>query len=105
MQSDLKCYRCEGVLEKLPESVPKVAFFECLTCGWHFAKVPGKNLHDRWLSPLSIVLYSIIYAKDPSEHSESIADSISQREDADLIIREIDQEIAHPKQKVSEILN
>ena len=100
-----QCPRCKSMLVQNKETSSTMAFFDCPSCHWHFAQEPGKGLHDRWLSPLSIALYSQIFEEHPENTAEANAETLlSQRSDmiTPLLI-EIDRELVAPTQKVSEI--
>ena len=107
--SEEKCLRCvDIVLSLLPESSKEVQFYKCPKCGRNFAKKPGQQLHDRWLSPISLVLYLVTSNKDPRERIDDIADLfIEQRNLNELstIVHEIDRELNEPTQRVTEILD
>jgi len=102
-----KCPRCGGPLVMDSDSDATMTFYNCPSCPWHFAQKPGQGLHDRWLSPLSIALYSQIFEKHPDQTAEENAKALlSQRPDLIAeILREIDRELESPTQKVSEIFN
>ena len=57
------CLRCPSVeLEALP-SPENITFYRCSKCKREFAQQAGESLTERWTGPLSLVLYSIIFAK------------------------------------------
>ncbi len=101
-----KCPRCGGPLVLSPDSDATITFYDCLSCPWYFAQIPGQDLHDRWGSPLSIALYSQIFEKHPEQTAEENAKALlSQRPDMiAAILDEIGRELQSPTQKVSEIL-
>jgi len=102
-----KCPRCEGSLVLDPDTTATITYYNCSSCPWHFAQKPGQGLHDRWLSPLSIALYSQIFEKHPDQTAEENAKALlSQRPDMiAAILDEIDRELESPTQKVSEIFD
>jgi len=102
-----KCPRCGGSLVRSPDTTATITFYDCPSCPWHFAQEPGKSLHDRWLSPLSIALYSQIFEKHPDRTAEENARALqSQRPDLiSSILSEIERELESPTQKVSEIFD
>ena len=102
-----KCPRCGGSLVLDPDTTETITYYNCPSCPWHFAQAPGKGLHDRWLSPLSIALYSQIFEKHPDQTAEENAKALlSQRPDLiAAILNEIDRELESPTQKVSEIFD
>ena len=100
------CIRCkEGILKIQKESNNDVEFFTCNSCGWHFARSPGEELHDRWLSPLSLILYSQIFESDPRTSGEKNARYLAEEmpDKISLFIEEIERELNHPTQKVSQL--
>lgn len=104
-----KCLRCnDQSLRLLSDSTAEITFYECPQCGRHYAKKPGEELHDRWLSPISLVLYLVIFHRDPREHIDRIADLFIKqrnRDELSTIVHEIDWELKEPTQCVSEILD
>jgi len=100
------CPRCHSeslVLDS--DSTEAISFYYCSHCHSHFARGYGESLQDRWLSPISIVLYSQIFERDPQKTGESNAQILLEtRPDlVSRIISEIERELASPTQKVSEI--
>ena len=81
-------------------------FFVCPKCHRHYAKGKGESLHDRWLSPLAIPLYGVIFEKDPVQFAPRIAESIQGQQSSEFIemlLIDIEEELQHPKQHVSEL--
>jgi DNA-directed RNA polymerase subunit RPC12/RpoP len=106
--SEEKCLRCDdAVLRLLPESSEEIKFYRCPTCGWNYVKGQGESLHDRWLSPISLVLYLVTSTKDPRERIDQIAALFIEQRDRDelsTLVYEIDRELREPTQRVTEIL-
>ena len=100
-----KCPKCGGSLALSPDTTAAITFYDCPSCPWHFAEEPGHGLHDRWLSPLSIALYSGIFEKHPDQTAKANAKALlSQRSDMiSPILNQIDREIESPTQRVSDI--
>ena len=107
-RSKEKCLHCDdAVLRLLPESSRTVKFYMCPKCGRNYAKGRGESLHDRWLSPISLVLYLITSNKDPRERIDQIAGLFIEqrnRDELSTLVREIDRELREPTQRVTEIL-
>ena len=103
------CLRCKSIkLEILPESTKQIAFYSCPECQHHYAKKLGQSLHDRWLSPLSIALYPIIFNPNPQNQVKDIADLLKRdfsQEKIKILIKEISDELINPKQKLKDILD
>ena len=62
---------------------------------------------DRWLSPISLVLYGIIFSRHPQTDAAQITDHFiagHTRETLALIVDDIREELARPKQRVRDIL-
>ncbi len=74
-----------------------------------FTRSPGMTtLHDRWSSPISHVLYYVIFAPDPPAEAERVAATVAEersREEIGTLIEEIRLELADPVQQVRDILN
>jgi len=102
-----KCPRCGGPLVMDPDSDATMTYYNCPSCPWHFAQKAGQDLHDSWLSPLSIALYSQIFERHPDQTAEENAKALlSQRPDLiTAILDEIDRELDSPTQKLSEIFD
>lgn len=102
----MKCLRCEdGELEKQEESTEEMQFLTCKECGRRYARGPGGELHDRWLSALSLILYSQIFVRDPRTTGADNARRLAERwpDGIDSMIEEIERDLDHPTQRVSEI--
>lgn len=109
MSSAQYCLRCKSAeLEVLPLSNERITFFQCPECQRQFAQTPGKGLAERWLGPISLVLYGTIFSECPQDRAESIAAYFRQHETperCEWIVSEIRQELAHPTQQVRDILD
>jgi len=103
------CLRCETTpLALLPESNDQIAFYECPSCHRHFAQKSGWGLCDRWLSPISLVLYGVQFEPKPQAHYQSVAQSLlhdRSREEIVRMIDEIERELKKPTQQVRDILS
>lgn len=101
-----QCFRCAGKLQdNTPPEVTGIKFFACTDCGAGYAKKPGQELHDRWLMPLSVVLYPVIFDREPHLKAKAVAKSLIEQQNTDLLkLKEhILQEIKTPKQMISQI--
>jgi hypothetical protein len=102
------CLRCETTqLDVLPDSNDQITFYECPSCHRQFAQTPGRGLCDRWLSPISLVLYGMQFEAKPQMHYQSIARSLlhdRSRREVELMVEEIDRELSKPTQQVRDIL-
>jgi hypothetical protein len=103
------CLRCKNItLKILPDSTDQITFYSCPKCQRHYTKKLGQSLHDRWLSPLSIALYPIIFNPNPQSQAKDIADLLNRDlslEKIKILLNEINNELIHPKQKLKEILD
>lgn len=105
----LWCLRCpKEKLEKLSSPSNEITFFECKKCKRNYTKRHGKDLHDRWLSAISLILYPIIFSKDPVTDSKRVANRFIQgsykRTLLKRITEEIELELSKPTQNVKDIL-
>jgi hypothetical protein len=105
------CLRCKSVrleLEEFYGTRDRIDFYFCPQCQWRFAKRTGRGLCDRWLSPLSTVLYEIIFEPHPQDKASAVAADILTylpSEEVQLIKSEIQRELEHPTQQVRDILD
>lgn len=116
----MQCLRCGEALRELdgPEGI---RFFRCAPCKRDYALRPGGNLVDRWLSPISLVLYPIIYSTRPQDDVERVVrmlrtpceedrDDLDEESEEDhrakvaTIVSDIRAELARPTQRVRDIL-
>jgi hypothetical protein len=105
MVSDNSCLRCVEVeLEPLP-SPEGLLFLRCPACGREFARPAGGALRERWLGPLSIALYPVIFDKRPQNNVAGVAAQFRSRERQELtsLVAEIRLEISDPTQAVRDI--
>jgi len=108
---DEKCLRCSDVtLEALPAHAD-IRFFRCPRCAREYARREGAGLTGRWLSPISLVLYPIIFSSRPQEEAARVVELFldgrtvaKTREDFREIVDEIRGELAQPTQVIREIL-
>ena len=80
----------------------------CSLCPAQYTRSSDGSLTDRWLSPISLVLYFIIFSKDPREDVPRAIENIRQNHSAELlsnIVSDIRRELDEPKQRVRDILN
>jgi hypothetical protein len=105
----LTCLRCKTVpLQVLPGSSPEVEFLECPACERNFAKKIDKDLTFRWLHPISLVLYRVLFSTSPVAQAEEITAQFTEhwsREEITLALEEIRLELNDPTQQVSDILD
>ena len=101
------CFRCNKPL-LLAEELEAISFYKCTSCNRDYAKKPGKGLTDRWLSPLSLVLYDIIFIKEriSDEIIENVSNEINHYEakKVKFIKDDIVEELTNPKQKLIDML-
>jgi hypothetical protein len=106
--SEYCCLRCKDVGLTPTDTADGYEFFKCPRCKRRFTKSPGvTTLHDRWGSPISLVLYLTIFRSDPPAEAESLAVTYAgqfSREEVTMIIKEIRLELADPVQQVRDIL-
>jgi hypothetical protein len=94
------------VLTQLP-SRADVAFYECPACGRQYCLQPGKQLTFRWLHPISLPLYGVIFEDTPTERAEADAKLfVKQKPPAYLrtMVEEIRLELRDPTQQVRDIV-
>ena len=103
------CLRCSGAkLTRLPESPEEITFFVCPSCHRHYAQRPGHSLTYRWLHPVSLALYPILFNREPISAAPSVAEELMRvcsRDALPKMIEEIELELQRPTQNVREILD
>lgn len=107
----LYCLRCKTApLQKLEPLAPETVFYECSECGRNYACEPGKALTFRWLHPISLALYNVIFAEHPTEPGRvssaaaSLVEGLSDDQIA-AFVEEIRLELNEPTQNVRDILD
>ena len=104
-----RCLRCEDtILRVLPESASEITFFECPVCLRQYARKAGGGLAYRWLHPISLVLYGVLFESHPLPRAKGVAQSLMRSEAPaalKMLIDEIEAEIERPTQCVREILD
>ena len=79
----LKCFRCNGELENTtPEKVDDINFYSCKSCSCAYTKNTEGRIYDRWLMPITLPLYGVIFEKDPLSKVEHIVADMASREKA-----------------------
>jgi len=106
MERHAMCLRCSGV-ELVPSgpSVQAVEFFDCPACHRRYARKPGGSLTFRWLHPISLVLYEILFDSNPLQRLEKSGVPSKPPEVLLRIVEEIELELTHPTQQVRDILD
>ena len=103
-----KCPRCPGVaLIRSPESSREIDFFECPSCNRYYAKKPGGSLTYRWLHPVTLALYGVIFDEEPVPRARPIVDQFIKDRPRKLLLNMVDEielELEHPTQPVREAL-
>ncbi len=104
------CLRCpEERLDRLASPGPQTQFFRCPACSREYSLEEGKSLTFRWLHPISLVLYGVIFDEDPVGAGKvaTAATSLAQgRSDEEIaaFVAEVRLELAEPTQNVRDIL-
>lgn len=98
------CLRCPGTLRPT-DRAEDLQFLECPECGRRYAQRDGGPLTERWLGPLSLALYGVIFVEHPQD-PECVRRQAGALDhlDTDALVREIRWELAEPSQPVGAIL-
>jgi hypothetical protein len=101
------CLRCNTELNIASPISKDIKFYQCLQCDSHYTLHKNKSLTDRWGMPIALILYGVIFEKKPVQQARNIAQQFSVRDDIDLVflIKNVEDELQKPTQKVSEILD
>jgi hypothetical protein len=106
-ESQLRCLRCKTTGLIASASPGGISFFECPKCHRNFARKPGGALCFRWPHPIGLILYPVIFADDPSQDCERVADLFAKQQSSErikLFVQEIKLELDDPTQQVRDIL-
>lgn len=93
-------------------------FYSCPKCYRSYRMQDDGSLVERWLGPISLVLYAVIFTRSPQARASEIAEGLYQSALPDgnrmfrsftwaelhYLIDEIEGELSHPTQMVKEIL-
>ena len=104
----LHCLRCKTVALSSSESPPEIQFLECPSCGRRYALEIGRQLTFRWLHPVTLALYGVIFQERPIEGVGLIAQQFLKHrspEELEWIVNEIRLELNDPTQQVRDTLD
>lgn len=103
------CLRCKTMaLTELGPAYPDIRFFECPSCRRHYALKPGKQLTFRWLHPITLPLYDVIFDTEPVNRAGSAAALFVEQkppEQMQQMVEEIRLELANPTQQLRHIFD
>jgi hypothetical protein len=103
------CLRCPGVrLAALDSSAPQqILFFGCPSCRRQYAQKRSGPLTYRWLHPISLALYCVLFSEDPLADAPRVANLLAEKSSpqVEVMISEIELELAQPTQRVRDILD
>jgi len=102
------CLRCKTVALIRIERHVGITFFACPNCRRDYALQSGKRLTFRWLHPISLALYPVIFDDSPTERAAAIAAMFLKQNAAEILelyVPEIRLELDDPTQQVRDILN
>jgi hypothetical protein len=108
-RANQNCLRCANVkLRRLPGSTFEIRFFACPRCHRQYAKKPETALTFRWLHPVTLPLYAVLFEVEPLSAIEiAVIKCMKGRSRKELcaIVDEIDLELESPTQNIREILD
>lgn len=110
----MKCVNCD-CLELVDNGNN---FFACPECNRRFHLKEDGALTERWLGPISMVLYPVIFTLSPQSRATDIAENLYQSmipngkslfrrftsEQIQYLVNELENELTQPTQKVKDIL-
>jgi len=110
----LKCIKCLDEIV-IPDDD---GFYRCEKCERRYKLSDTGKLVERWLGPISIVLYPVIFTKSPQNKAEGVAQGLYESilpngkrmfreltlDQIEYLISEINNEISNPTQNVKDIL-
>jgi hypothetical protein len=102
------CPRCQTVTLDIVAASSEISVYRCLRSERQYARTPGTGVVDRWLSPVSLALYGVIYEPDAIIHAPRIATELARTRDRamiDVLAGEMQRELDEPTQWVAAILD
>jgi hypothetical protein len=103
------CLRCANVrLQRSAASGENITFFECPSCHRRYAQKKSGGLTFRWLHPISLPLFCVLFSPDPVADGPQVADLMLRQQSTDqlaVMIKEIELELELPTQQVRDILD
>jgi hypothetical protein len=103
------CLRCEGeLLVSQSDHGKDIEFFECPSCKRNYARHPDGALTYRWLHPVSLPLYAVLFERDPVTHARDVAGHFVRQHAAQEVtelVNEIELELNQPTQQIHKILD
>ena len=102
------CFRCSSNLEDVtPEDSNGIKFYSCKSCSSQYSENIEGRLFDRWLMPITIPLYCLIFEDDHKSKVEDILNSImkEKKSNINILVKHISDELENPKQRISDIHN
>jgi hypothetical protein len=106
-----QCPRCQDTrLTVLPQQTEDLSSLQCPRCERQWMLRAADLLTERWLGPLSLLLYPIVYSSEPLDDIERAVSHLVTAEGWPLqklqwAVNEAELELAEPCQQVSKILN
>ena len=104
----MRCYRCQSELVRSnPDDPRDIEFYTCSGCNFRYSRKTGQEIHDAWMTPLTYILYAVLFEAEPTSKAKAVAHRLKNdpKVNIDFLRGFIRDELEHPKQKVSEILN
>jgi len=101
-----KCFRCNGDLkDTTPNDIADIKFLSCKNCPCQYTENSKGRVHDRWLMPITLPLYGVIFEEDPLSCVDNAVNEMAsrKREFIDVLIEHISEELVNPKQKIIDL--
>jgi plasmid stabilization system protein ParE len=102
------CLRCPDATLRALDRTQEVAFFECPSCGRHFAQKESGALTYRWRHPVSLPLYCVLFSENAVADAPRVATHLADTQSSaelEAMTREIELELEQPTQEVRHILD
>lgn len=100
------CLRCAARLAAVG-GAETLTFWRCAACQRDFTLDANGELTARWLSPITLPLYCVLFDPEPQHASERVAAHFREhpRDVRAAIVADIRDELAHPTQRLAKVLD
>lgn len=94
-------------MQQYHQTFDGIVFYDCPRCLRSYALKNGKTLTYRWLHPISLALYGVLFEKKPNSHAERIANDLRRAYPDHFahMAQEIELELRQPTQQVRDIID
>jgi hypothetical protein len=102
-----RCLRCEDSILTITDKAPGMRFYVCPKCERRYAKgkETGGRLVFRWLHPISVALYAVIFSPEPLTEVARVAELLLSESPQwqRVFVHEVELELRKPTQAIRDM--